>query len=80
MIALTEVKSKMLQAFGYDAATRTLAVRFGVGRVYSYADVPPEAVEKLAKAESIGSAFAIHIRGKFNHTVILDEAEKEEAA
>lgn len=76
MIALTEVKSKMLQAFGYDATTRTLAVRFGPGKVYQYTDVPPEAAEKLAQAESIGSAFASTIRGKFGHTVVLDEQEE----
>ncbi len=77
MIALTEVKSKMLQAFGYDASTQTLSVRFGPGKVYTYAEVPPEAAEALAKAESIGSAFSQHIRGKFAHTVVLDEAKHD---
>jgi len=77
MIALTEVKSSMLQAFGYDIETQTLAVRFGPGKVYSYRDVPPETAEALAKSESIGKGFGALIRGKFEHAVVLDEPEAD---
>lgn len=77
MISLTPVKSKMMDAWGYDPASSTLAVRFGPGKIYHYADVPPEVADKLRDAESVGIGFALHVRAKFEHTVVLDEAEKE---
>lgn len=75
MIALQNCNSKTLQAYGYDAATGILAVRFSAGKVYHYQGVPPDVYEKLSAAESIGSAFASLIRGQFEHNVILDEPE-----
>ncbi len=75
MVQLTTVASKMMQASGYDPASRTLAVRFGPGKVYHYADVPAEVADKIAAAESVGSVFAQTVRGKFEHTIILDEQE-----
>lgn len=77
MIPLTEVKSSALQAYGYDAATQALAVRFGPGKVYTYKNVPPETAEAPAKSESIGKGFASLIRGKFDHDVTLDEPVAE---
>ena len=32
MVVLTPVKSQMIAAFGYDAPTQTLAVRFSPGK------------------------------------------------
>lgn len=81
MITLTPCTSKMLQAHGHDAATQTLAVRFGPGRIYHYHDVPAEVYASLRDADSIGIAFAKLIRGQFRHTVILEEnAESLETA
>ena len=75
MIALTDCASSMLDAHGYDAASQTLAVRFkGGGKVYHYRDVPPEVAEAMRGSASIGSYFARHVRGKFEHEAIDAEA------
>lgn len=76
MVPLTSVQSSMLQAFGYDAASQTLAVRFGPGKVHHYVGVPADTAEALAKSESIGKGFNALIRGKFEHTVVLDETQE----
>lgn len=73
MITLTPCASKMLEAHGYDATTKTLAVRFGPEKVYHYRDVPPDVYATLCAAESVGASFAKRIRGKFDYDVILDE-------
>jgi hypothetical protein len=64
---MQKVKSSSVAAYGYDEATRTLAVRFLNGGVYHYADVPPETATGLGSAKSIGSYLHAHIRGKFGH-------------
>lgn len=66
MIPMTECKSSHIAAHGYDAETRTLAIRFqGRERVYLYRDVPPETASGLAKASSVGRFFIAHIKGQF---------------
>ncbi|MEY4427506.1 MAG: hypothetical protein RLZZ182_195 [Pseudomonadota bacterium] len=65
-IHLTPCTSAALVAHGYDASTRTLAVQFKAGHApHLYRDVPPEAAEGLATAESKGKYLAAHIRGKY---------------
>ena len=76
MVVLTPVKSQMIAAFGYDAPTQTLAVRFSPGKVFHYQNVPADTAEALAKSESIGKGFNALIRGKFEHTVVLDEPQE----
>jgi len=73
MIALTPCNSKMLQAFGYDTATQTLAVRFGPGKVYHYKDVPQDIADKMRDAESVGTCFAANVRNAFQFEVVVDE-------
>ena len=43
-IEMQPVKSTQLAAIGYDAETKTLAIRFahGIGSMYHYPDVDPE--------------------------------------
>lgn len=54
-IPTTPVESSSnVYAWGYDAATRTLAVRFKSGATYHYADVPQSVVDELMEAKSIG--------------------------
>jgi hypothetical protein len=63
-IELAPVKSSQVAAIGYDAATKTLAVRFahGAGAIYHYPDVEPETHAAFVAAESIGSYFGTHIK------------------
>lgn len=75
MIAMTDVQSTNLKAFGYDPASQPLAVRFAPGKVYHYTNVPADLAKQFAEAESKGKAFASMVRGKFEHTVVLDEPD-----
>ena len=68
---LHPIESSMIQALGYDPATRTLAVQFTAhtivagGDLWHYADVPEAAYELLRGADSVGQAFGRHIRGRY---------------
>lgn len=77
-IAMKSVESSNINSIGYDAESQTLAVRFkdkegGAGKLYRYANVPPEVYAEMSEAESVGRFFAVAVRGKFE--VIKDEAE-----
>lgn len=62
------LKSSMLASYGYDAATKTLTVKFlKGGKTYHYSGVSPEIAEGLGKSTSPGGYLATHIRGKFQH-------------
>jgi hypothetical protein len=62
---LTEIESSNIAAIGYDAASKRLRVQFKNGGLYEYPDVPAKAHDEFMGAESKGSHFAKHIRGKF---------------
>lgn len=77
-IPMTSVKhSSNVEAHGYDAATRTLAVRFKGGGEYRFTDVPADLADKFAAAESKGSFFAKSIRGHFTSTKQPPPAKKK---
>lgn len=78
MITLTPCNSKMLEAYGYEAATQILAVRFGPSKIYHYQGVPQDVYDQLRNAESVGITFAKLIRGQYPHEVVLDECESLE--
>ena len=63
-IEMQPVKSTQLAAIGYDAETKTLAIRFahGIGSMYHYPDVEPETFTAMLGAASIGSFFGAHIK------------------
>ena len=68
-MAWRELKSSNIAAVEVtperDGATATLQVRFNGGREYSYGSVPMELCNRLLTADSPGSFFSEHIRGKF---------------
>ncbi len=65
-IPLTPCTSAALTGYGYDAATKTLAIQFKSGHApHLYADVPVEIASGLALSPSKGKYLAEHIRGKF---------------
>jgi hypothetical protein len=65
VIPLRPIKSSMLRAIGYDAATGTLAVEFNNGGVYHHPGVPADVAAALAQAESPGRYYGANIRSKF---------------
>lgn len=64
---MTDVKSSQVQSIGYDAASKTLAVKFKNGGEYQYDGVPPEINENILKAESVGKYLGAHVKGKFQY-------------
>lgn len=72
VIALTPCESSQITAFGYDAATQTLAVQFPgrgatPGSTYHYSGVPSEVFTAMQAAESKGKFFGTVIRGRFEY-------------
>lgn len=62
-IPLIPVQSGQVQAIGYDANTKTLAVTFTRGTaIYHYPNVEPELHAKFVASESIGTFFGAHIK------------------
>ncbi|MCA0214768.1 MAG: KTSC domain-containing protein [Proteobacteria bacterium] len=64
-IEMIPCKSSNLEAYGYDKAGATLALRFKGGAIYHYAGVPEHVAQALANAASIGSYASREITGKF---------------
>lgn len=63
---MTPVTSSNIKAVGHDPKSLTLAVHFLSGPNPTYfAKVPPEVASQLTSAESVGKAFAAHVRGKY---------------
>lgn len=54
---------------GYDASKGILAVQFKGGKVYNYAGVSPDVVDKMNKAESLGKFVSANIVGKYEQYV-----------
>ncbi len=51
------VNSSSLRALGYDPEQQVLEVEFSSGVLYRYEAVPPEAVQALLDADSLGRHF-----------------------
>lgn len=51
------VNSSSLRALGYDPEQQVLEVQFSSGALYRYEAVPPEAVQALLEAGSLGRHF-----------------------
>lgn len=64
-IPMVPVTSSNIAAVGFDGKSGTLAVQFSSGSTYYYAGVTEAQATEFLQAESVGSHFARHIRGKF---------------
>jgi hypothetical protein len=63
-VALERVASSALHSIGYDAAKKTLHIRFASGgATYEYPDISQAQYDALMAAESKGSHFRQHILG-----------------
>lgn len=64
---LTLVESRAVAALGYDAASRTLFVRFRAGGLYAYLAVPPEVALAFQAAPSKGAFFQDEVGPVFSY-------------
>ena len=60
-------RSKALASVGYDAATRTLRVRFRHGGLYDYLDVPAEVFEALTSSAHPWTEWHEHITAAYDY-------------
>jgi hypothetical protein len=67
LIRLIPVDSDALTAIGYDAATRTLRLRFETGGLYDYFDVPSEVYAGLRDDEHPWTTWGEHITSSYEY-------------
>ena len=58
--------SEAIDDISYDEDAKEMRVVFKTGRVYVYFDVPLEAYEAFASAESLGRHFNAHVRDAYD--------------
>ena len=58
--------SRVIRDFTYNVATRQLVITFVTGRVYAYADVPPEVHSAFRASGSKGRFFNQEIRDNYD--------------
>ena len=63
---LTCMPSTVIRDFSYNVATRQLVVTFVTGRVYAYADVPPDVHNAFRASGSKGRFFNQEIRDYYD--------------
>ena len=51
------LQSSSLRSLGYDSEQQILEVEFSSGALYRYEAVPPEVVQALLEADSLGRQF-----------------------
>lgn len=59
------VKSSNIVSVAYDPLTAAMEIKFANGGLYRMTEVMPTDHHALIHADSVGSHFAKHIRGKF---------------
>lgn len=58
--------SSVIRNFAYNVLTRQLVVTFATGRIYAYANVPPEVVTAFRNSPSKGRFFNSEIRDSYD--------------
>ena len=58
--------STVIRDFSYNVATRQLVVTFVTGRIYAYADVPPDVHNAFRASGSKGRFFNQEIRERYD--------------
>lgn len=85
-IPLTPCESRQLAAFGYDPATKTLAIAFrqknGVSHPYHYPNVSQEKFDAFCCAESKGHHFNTTFKNNAEHpfTKMVPDEDEADAA
>jgi KTSC domain len=66
-------ESSHIAAVGYDPSKKTLRIRFKIGSVFDYHDVPPQVHSDLVSAKSAGKFFHRQIRNNYKWDKVLNE-------
>ena len=66
------VDSRAFAAVAYEDGKHQLCIRFHSGKIYCYFDFPRYQYDELLAADSKGTYFADHIRGKFLYEEVGD--------
>ena len=64
---MVPLESEALAAIGYDAAARTLRLRFEHGGLYDYFDVPPHVYQGLLTDEHPWTTWGEHIKSSYRY-------------
>lgn len=73
-----DVDSSNVQQVAFDEQTKTLAVRFHGGGLYSYDDVDMTIYTSLKHAPSVGRYFNNVVKGSYVHNKWPSETELEQ--
>jgi hypothetical protein len=71
--------SSVIREFSYNVATRQLVVTFVTGRVYAYANVPPDVHNAFRASGTKGRFFNQEIRDHYDCREITPDNPKENA-
>jgi len=71
--------STVIRDLSYNVATRQLVVTFVTGRVYAYAEVPPDVHSAFRASGSKGRFFNLEIRDRYDCQEITPRDLKETA-
>ena len=64
---MPHVDSSAVTDVDYEPEQRILLVRFQSGKIYGYAEVPPELYAEFLAAESKGHFFQDYVRDRFDY-------------
>lgn len=71
-LKLKDVQSSNIEKIGYNEEDKILYVKYKLGKIYAYANVPKDLYESLNKAESKGSYMNSNIKNKFKYNLIVN--------
>ena len=66
----TQVESSNVDEVSYEAATKTMFVRFKKSGTYAYYDVPRTIYTGLVNASSVGSYFHQNVKNAFRYAKV----------
>jgi hypothetical protein len=64
--------SSLIHAVQYDEEKKRLTVWFTTGKEYVYFQVPKDVYAEFISAESSGSYFHAHIKGKYDYAEVKE--------
>lgn len=76
MIAMKEVESAAMKAWGYDPAQQVLAIQFRPGKVTHYQGVPQDVADAFEASPSKGRAVGELLRNRYPTSAVVDEASE----